>query len=79
MHVGNDVRERRPSEEFKPTLGVFDFSSALSGEGADEEMEGPHEGVTEEGALESGSVRGLQARYGESYLHNCFGAHHVCS
>lgn len=51
MHVRDDVGKRRAGEEFEAALCVFDLGCFGGGEEAEEEVEGVHEGVAEEGAL----------------------------
>lgn len=51
MHVGDDVGEGGSGEEFEAALRVADGGGGGRGEDSEEEMEGVHEEVAEEGAL----------------------------
>ena len=51
MHVRYYVGKGRAREEFETALGVADAGGGRGSEEADEEVEGVHEGVAEEGAL----------------------------
>lgn len=51
MHVRNDVGQRGTGEQLEAALGVFDCRRFGRGEEAEQQVEGVHEGVAEEGAL----------------------------
>lgn len=54
MHVRHDVRQRRAAEELEPALSVADAGGGRGREEAEEDVEGVHEGVADEGALRGG-------------------------
>ena len=57
MHVGDDVGQGRAREQLEAALGVLDAGGGGRGGEAEEEVEGVHEGVAQEGALGWGCLR----------------------
>lgn len=51
VHVRHNVGKRRSGEELETALGVFDLCCFGRGKEAEEQVEGVHESVAEEGAL----------------------------
>jgi hypothetical protein len=51
VHVGNDIGQRGSGEQLEAALGVLDRRRFGRGEKAEQQVEGVHEGVAEEGAL----------------------------